>query len=247
MNDAISTLMCNSTPLVVVSGMETLALSTAATRFDNADELHTMPTINARKALRSELLAKIRGCTDGDELTGCLAQNLEKATRAREHMLIRGDIMNAFATRSKELSGRKLSKAEMESLFPTSSKKAASTPALPLSEFGITERLKSAHGHELMFVADTKQWYIYADGCWQYEKTAVRVIQKARAIVKTLRPMAEAVADDYVREQMLKKIELCERTAFARGAVAGLAGEDGIITDSIPILTFSASRTASLS
>lgn len=188
--------------------------------------------IAARKALREGMLERIKACEDSDTLTGVLAAELERETRGGDLRLLRNDISAAVQARAKALTGRKPSKAEMELLFPRAAFKKPALKDLPMTEFGMTERFRNAHGHELRFAHDTGTWYTYEGGHWQAEGTDTRVVELARQVIKKLRPHAEAIVDAEEREELLKKIEACERQAFASAVAKGLAGEEGIAVSS---------------
>lgn len=191
----------------------------------------------AKKALRASLLDKVKACTDSDQLEA-LTSELDRATRAGEYMLLREEVVQAFKAKHKGLTGVTLKVAQLETLFPKpAAKKSATLAALPLTEFGVTERFKAAHGHELLFAVDADRWYRYAEGYWQQEPSSVRVVQMAREVIKKLRPEAESIIDPEAMTEALQAVAACERTNFAAGVVAGLAGEEGVASSSLEMDT----------
>ncbi|MFY9810842.1 DNA primase family protein [Aquabacterium sp.] len=193
----------------------------------------TAAALAAKKALRAAMLAKIEACTDCDVLTGSLAAELERDTRGGDLVLMRNDIAAAVQAKAKALTGRKPTKAELERLFPRPAfKKSATLTSLPLTEFGVTERLRQVHGHELRFAHDTGVWFTFENGHWQAEGTDTRVVEMARQVIKGLRPQAMSIVDPEEMEDALKKIEACERQAFASAVAKGLAGEQGVAVSS---------------
>lgn len=209
-------------------GTTSVHTSTAASTRDYATEERN----DTRTTVRAALLAEIRACNDPSELARTIVPRCDEAARMEHDALLRGDLVSAISVRFKELNGRRLSRSEIVTLFSPPKNAPINPSLLQLSEFSVTARLKAAHGHELMYAADSNTWYLFANGCWRPEANAVRVIEKARSIVKSFRPTAELIGDDHIRAQTLRKLDTCERTAFARGVVAGLAGEAGIVTDS---------------
>jgi P4 family phage/plasmid primase-like protien len=203
-------------------------------------------TLEFKQALRKRLMDDIAAYVDGDALLIDAAE-FHRQTAAPELYSLRMDVMHAYKARYKALSGRTMLKAEMEGLFPPPRqlKKGKTLERLPLTEFGVTERLRQAHGHELAYAGDSGRWYIYSKGYWEEQpKDTVRVTQMAREIVKTLRPIAEAIVDPELQEETLRAVAACERTGFAAGAVNGLAGEDGILTSSLQFDTHTHLLTA---
>lgn len=185
--------------------------------------------IAERKLLRLDLLAQIAACKDIDDLIGGLVPVLDLATRSGELMLLRADLGTAIAVKSKALTGRKFTKAELEVLLPKPvAKKSATIASLPLTEFGVTERMRVTYGDELLWANDLNKWFRFGAGFWQEEPNAVRVVAMARDIVKTLRPLAEAILDPEQMEETLRQVAACERHGFSSAVVQGLACEDGI-------------------
>jgi hypothetical protein len=72
------------------------------------------------KIVRAGLLGEIEACNDADELARTIAPRLDQATRGDDDALLRGDVKSAVAKRLKQLNHRKLSRAEIETLFPKS-------------------------------------------------------------------------------------------------------------------------------
>lgn len=186
------------------------------------------------QALRKRLMDDIAKYVDGDSLL-LDALVFHQQTVAPELYSLRLDVIHAFKQRYKELKGRTMFKAELEGLFPPPrAKKGKTLEQLPLTEFGITERMRQLHGHELAYAGDSGRWYLFREGYWQEQPSeGVRVTQMARTIIKTLRPQAEAIVDPELQEETLRAVAACERTGFAAGAVSGLAGEEGILSSSL--------------
>lgn len=191
--------------------------------------------LEAKVALRKRLLDEIAAFVDGDSLL-LQAFEFHKATAAPELLSLREDVKHEFKAQFKKLKGRTMFKAELDGLFPPAraQKKGKTLEQLPLTEFGVTERMLQLHGHELAYAGDSGRWYIYSKGHWQQQPDdPVVVRQMARTIVKALRPRADAIVDPELQEEALRAVAACERTNFASGVVNGLAGEDGILTSTL--------------
>jgi len=224
-----------SVPTEAIKKYEARKASTAST----AAAVLTPPAdpLADKRALRADLIAKIAGCNDGDGLEA-LAPLLDMSTRADEYVMLRQEVTQAYKTKYKKVTGVMLKVAVLDTLFPTAAaKKGKVLSTLPLTEFGVTERFRRLYGKHLLFAVDVKSWYRFDNGYWQQEPSAVRVTELARQVIKQLRPEAEAIADLEERSKALKMIAGCERTQFASGVVAGLAGENGIAMTSFDLDT----------
>ncbi|MCR5865669.1 phage/plasmid primase, P4 family [Aquincola sp. J276] len=190
------------------------------------------------QALRTRLLAEVESCVDRDALL-LAAWELNRQTLAPEYYSLRMDVMHEFKVTYKKLTGRTMFKAELEGLFPPpKAKKSKTLEQLPLTEFGVTERMLQLHGKEVAYAGDSGRWYLYREGHWQEQpKEGVQLVQMARNIIKTLRPLAESIVDPELQEEALRSVAACERTGFAVGVVNGLAGEDGVLSESLDFNT----------
>jgi P4 family phage/plasmid primase-like protien len=182
-------------------------------------------------AARTALLARIAGAKDVDELTGAVAKAAETDTRAGELFVVRSEVKEAIKAKAKTF-GVKLTAPMLNLMFPASKKATARRGGPEFTETGITDRMHLRHGHELMYTADTKSWYRFDANVWQKESSDVRIVELARLIVADLPAEAASLVDPERHDEALKEIKQLQRVNVARCAVAGLAGEHGIVSES---------------
>lgn len=192
-------------------------------------------SIEAKRDLRFDLLDKLTACKNGEELDK-FAPMLDLATRKSDLTLLRAELTAMFKSAYFNVAKVKLTAPVLAQLFPVKFKRAPGTAVAPMTEFGITQRLKDKHGDKLMYAGDSDRWHVYKDGVWaEQAPKAVPVVQLCRSVVKELREAAQSIQNDDARAEALAKVEGCERVNFTIGAVAGLAGEEGIIGSTLDL------------
>jgi putative DNA primase/helicase len=167
--------------------------------------------VNARRALRTELLGKIAACADADVLASMLVPELDLATRAEDMRALRNDIKAAVQNKLKVLGGAKPTAADMREMFPDMVKKAKGS--FSMTHHGVAQRVVAETDGDLRYNIDQEEWMQWDGRRWMTLRAA-QVATLARNAANKAK--ADAAKDPNVD---IDKLDVVDSDGFRRGVV----------------------------
>lgn len=167
--------------------------------------------VNARRALRAELLSKIACCTDADVMVSMLVPELDLATREGDMKALRNDIKAAVQAKLKSLGGAKPTAADMREMFPDMVKKAKGS--FSMTHYGVAQRVVAETDGDLRYNIDQDKWMTWDGRRWMTLRAA-QVATIARTAANKAK--ADAANDPNVD---IGKLDVVDSDGFRRGVV----------------------------
>lgn len=178
------------------------------TALENPDLIQA---VNARRALRTELLSKIASCSDADVMATMLVPELDVATRSEDMKALRNGIKGAVQAKLKALGGAKPTAADMKEMFPDLVKKGKR--GFSLTHHGVAQRIVAETAGDLRYNIDQEEWMNWDGRRWMTLRAA-QVSTIARTAANKAK--AEAAQDPSMD---LDKLDIVDSDGFRRGVV----------------------------
>lgn len=170
-----------------------------------------LQSVNARRAVRAELMARITACNDADLMTTMLVQELDMATRHADMKALRNDVKAAVQAKLKRLGGAKPTAADMREMFPDFVKKAKGV--FGMTHHGVAQRIVAETDGNLRYNIDQEQWMTWDGRRWMTLRDA-----QVGSWARTAANKAKAAAAQDPNTD-IDKLDVVDSDGFRRGVV----------------------------